>query len=606
MPLNRRHFVELSVGAALGTRLGVPGVKDETPRGNLRSPRFDQVLVRGGIAAVQQQNAQAILNTFDDDALLKPFREMGGLPAPGRNLGGWYEYVPDYNWHNGDAGLAPGHCFGQWTSAMARFSAAGRDDTARARVLRLQALLRDNITADFFDKHRYPAYLFDKLNCGLLDDHTLLQDPGAFEVLDKVRRCAEPNLPASALERDTYWRKERDFSYTWDESYTLPENLYLLYAAGAGEPYRKLARRFLYSGFFDPLARNENILGTLHGYSHVNALCSAMQAWFVDGSQTHLDAALNGYRMVAAQSYATGGWAPDELFEKPGSGKLLASLADSHNNFETPCGTYAFLKLSRYLLQATRDGSYGDAMERLLWNSMFGALPLQPDGHTFYYADANRQAQRVYSAHRWPCCAGTYTQVAADYGINTWLLGPAGSRSVWANLYLPSTLRWEEGDASLVLTQDDTYPAGQHVRLTLQASRSARFVLNLRVPAWCTSASLRINGQSAPLHVQKGFAAIDRTWRAGDRIELSLPATLRLEPFPADGAATQPELAALCWGPWVLLPLAPSPAARAEDLLQAERTGPMEWRVRRPEGDLYLRPFFAVGDGTYATYLRLT
>lgn len=259
-----------------------------------------------------------------------------------------------------------------------------------------------------------------------MDAHSILHAGEAFEVLDKLRRCALPSLPAGALARDTVWRKDRDKSYTWDESYTLTENLYLLYAIGAGEEYRTLARRFLYDQYFDPLARGENILGGLHGYSHVNALCSAMQAWFVDASEKHLLAATNEYRMVAAQSYATGGWAPNELLEKPGSGKLLASLTTTHNSFETPCGTYASLKLARYLLEATRDGKYGDAMERVIWNSMFGALPLTPDGETFYYADFSNAARRVYSTAHWPCCAGTYTQVAADYGINTWQLGSAG------------------------------------------------------------------------------------------------------------------------------------------------------------------------------------
>ena len=189
-----------------------------------------------------------------------------------------------------------------------------------------------------------------------------------------------------------------------------------------------MARAYLMQTFFGPLAGDQNILGGLHGYSHVNALGSAMQAYFVDGSEDHLQAARNGYRMVEAQTFATGGWAPNELFAKPGSGKLLASLTESHNTFETPCCTYAFLKLSRYLLQLTRDGHFGDGMERVLFNSMFGALPLQPDGRTFYYADLNRNARRVYSEHRWPCCAGTYTQVVADYGINSYLLDPEPPR----------------------------------------------------------------------------------------------------------------------------------------------------------------------------------
>ena len=606
MPLDRRHFVALGAGALASAALPAAAALD-IAAGPLRSPRYDQVRINGGPALDQQRNTLAILSGFDEDALLKPFRAMGGLPAPGRNLGGWYEYLSTYDWRTGDAGLAPGHSFGQWTSAMARLSASLNDDAMRAKALGSQAGLGASITPAFFEKNRFPAYIFDKLNCGLADAHTLLSSSDAFAVAELVRRCAVPNLPASPVERATPWRLDRDLSFTWDESYTLPENLYLLYAAGAGDEYRALARRYLLDSFFDPLSRGENVLGGRHGYSHVNALSSAMQAWFVDGSRRHLEAAQNGFRMLAAQSYATGGWAPDELLETPGSGKLLASLDGTHNSFETPCGTYAVLKLARYLLQATGDGQYGDAMERVLWNATFGALPLQADGRTFYYADNNQNARRIYSAHRWPCCSGTYTQVAADFGINTWLLGSRGGPSVWVNLYLPSTLRTTQVGTPLELRQDGNYPASEHVRLTVKIPRPACFSLHLRIPAWCRAASLRVNGQHAPLRVRNGFTALQRTWRDGDCVQLHLPANLRLEPFPSDGAKTQPDLVALCWGPWVLLPLAPAPSASENELLNAERLTPTEWRVRRRAGqDLYLNPFPNVGSGTYATYIRLT
>ncbi len=604
MPLDRRSFLHLIAGTAAASHLGAQGVG--TPPGRLlRTPTYNQVGILGGMAKQQADNAQSVLATFDDDALLKPFRVMGGQPAPGRDIGGWYGYLPEYNWHTGDAGLAPGHCFGQWASAMARFAAAAGDTAAQNRILRLHQLFAQAITPNFFDTTRYPAYTLDKLNIGLLDAHTLLGSPDALAIANKVRQCALSNLPAAALERDIVWRKERDFSYTWDESYTLPENLYLLYGAGAGSVYRRMAQGFLLDSFFAPLARNQDILGSLHGYSHVNALGSAMQAFFVEGSQVHLDAAVNGCRMIEAQSYATGGWAPDELFEKPGSGTLLASLTSTHNSFETPCGTYAMLKLSRYLLQWTWDGHYGDLMERVLYNSMFGALPLQPDGRTFYYADLNEDARRVYSAHRWPCCAGTYTQVAADYGVNSYLLDPEPEGGLWVNLYLPSTIRWQAESTSLSLTQTGDYPLSDRVSLKLETDRPCSFALRLRIPAWCTAPSLSLNGVPQPLRINKGFASVPRLWRDGDRIELHLPARLRLEPFPAD-SSTPSALAALCWGPLVLLPLRSSPLAAANQLLGAERSSPTQWRVPRPTGDLHLRPFFAIEDNVYATYIHLT
>lgn len=603
MSLDRRRFLEMSAAAAVASHLPAQSVR-QAPGGLLRMPRYDQVAITSGIAKEQQGNSQAILGTFDDDALLKPFRAMAGVDAPGRDLGGWYGYLPEYNWRTGDAGFAPGHSFGQWTSVMARFAAGQGDAQARNRILHLNDLLAAAITPQFFDKTRFPAYTLDKLNCGLLDAHTLLSSPDALAIANKVRQCALPSLPPSAQDRENHssWRKDRDASWGWDESYTLPENLYLLYEAGAGSSYAAMARAYTLDSLFEPLARDQNVLGGLHGYSHVNALCSAIQAFLAGGNRLYLQAAVNGYRMIAAQSYATGGWAPDEMFEKPGSGKFLASLTSTHNSFETPCGTYAFLKLSRYLLQLTRDGRYGDGMERILFNSMFGALPLQPDGRTFYYADLNQNARRVYSAHRWPCCAGTYPQVAADYGINTYLLDPEPSPGLWVNLYLPSTITWEAANTKCHLSQQGSYPLGEQVTLVLETDRTTAFSLHLRIPTWCARPGLRINGQPHPVRSNAGFATTSRIWKNGDRVELHLPAQLRLEPFPGDGSA-ESSLVAICWGPLVLMPERFS-TIRRDSLSQLHRVSDTEWRTR--DGHLSFHPFFAVGDAPYSTYLQIT
>ena len=164
-----------------------------------------------------------------------------------------------------------------------------------------------------------------------------------------------------------------------------------------------------------------------------------MQAYLTNGSDKHLRAARNGFDMLAAQSFATGGWGPDEELRAPASEDLAASLTNTHNSFETPCGSYAHFKLTRYLLRVTRDSRYGDSMERMMYNTVLGAKPLQPDGRAFYYSDYNFDGRKVYKQAHWPCCSGTLPQVAADYRINTYFRDPAG---VYVNLYIPSTVRW--------------------------------------------------------------------------------------------------------------------------------------------------------------------
>ncbi|GAC1364797.1 MAG: hypothetical protein NVSMB3_13350 [Acidobacteriaceae bacterium] len=440
--------------------------------------------------------------------------------------------------------------------------------------------------------------------------HATLNDPRAFPTLDAVRQAAMSTLPGHALPREIAWRSGvRDKSFTWDEIYILPENLFLVSAMGSGPAYCSMAEDYLLDSFFDPLSHNQNVLGGLHGYSHVNALCSAMQAWFVAGSTRHLQATLHAFAMLEDQSYATGGWAPDETLEKPGSDRLYTSLTRTHNSFETPCGAYAHMKLTRYLLQATRDGHYGDSMERVMLNAALGARPMQGDGRSFYYADYSTSARRVDSTHRWPCCSGTLPQLAADYGINTYLLGPSPSStpdpSVWINLYLPSELRWSTRSARLTLTQQHSYPETGLIRLRLQTSRPATLSLHLRIPEWAADPQITLNGQPQPIQSKRGFAELRRNWRTGDLIELHLPMQLRLEALRTDGGTPHPEIAALMWGPWVLMPLSSMPSLSRQQLLSARRTAPSEWTVDTASETIRFRPFSSVGDALYSAYVRI-
>ena len=72
---------------------------------------------------------------------------------------------------------------------------------------------------------------------------------------------------------------------------------------------------------------------------------------------------------------------------EPDRGQLGDSLRHTHASFETPCGAYGHFKITRYLLCATKDSRYGDSMERVLYNTILGAWPIQADGTSFYYSD---------------------------------------------------------------------------------------------------------------------------------------------------------------------------------------------------------------------------
>jgi DUF1680 family protein len=608
-PVSRRKFLQ-SVTLASTASL-IPGLRKSalalSPRfpasPNQSSPleefNYGDVTLNSVLHEQQLQQTHAVLMDLGDDALLKPFRAMIGRPAPGEDLGGWYRYDPNYDWRTFDAGFAPSAMFGQWISALARVYAITGSQAVRERVLRLNRLYAETIDGQFYENNRFPAYCYDKLVCGLIDSHKYAGDPDAFSILQKTTDTALPHLPKTAIEHGQIWRPGKDESWTWDESYTMPENLFLAYQRGAGERYRALGVQYLNDVFFDRLAAGQNDLAGRHAYSHVNSLCSAMQAYLTVGSEKHLQAAKNGFDMLAAQSFVTGGWGPDEMLRATGSADVYDSLTKTHSGFETPCGSYAHFKLTRYLLRVTRDSRYGDSMERVMYNTILGAKPLERDGRTFYYSDYNFKGSKVYSPHGWPCCSGTMPQVASDYRINTYFRDAHG---VYVNLYIPSTLRFTQNGAQIALTQKSEYPCDSHVQFDVKASKSAKFVLSLRIPAWAEGASISVNGkrEAAPAG---SFAQVRRHWNSGDRVDLELPMKARLEEVDRQHAET----VGLLVGPVVLFAVTDAePRVTRAQMLAVNKTDAQNWQVETADGPMKMLPFTAIGDEPYSTYLRVT
>jgi uncharacterized protein len=582
------------------------------PTGLLEEFGYGDVRLAPGLPRNQFEHTQGVLLRMNVDSLLKPYRLRAGLAAPGPGMGGWYDLVSDevraqnkdpYGGH----GFAPGHSFGQWISALARGYAASGDPAARAKVEKILGAYEPAISGRFYANFPYPAYNYDKIVCGLIDAHSYCGLGSAFPLLQRTTDVAEPHLPPRALDRgdpQKRWRQSIGEStpgwYLMDESYTLGENLFLAWQRQAGQRYLPLARRFLLDDtYFAPLAAGRNVLPDHHAYSYANALNSAAQAYISTGSRMHLDAARNGFAMIAAQSFATGGWGPEEYFRKPDSDDLYTTLTTTHRGFETPCGSYAHLKLTRYLLRITRDGRYGDSMEQVFLNTVLGARKLEDDGHAFYYSDYNFNSSRTYFPDRWPCCSGTLTQVTADYHVLIYFRDPKG---VYVNLYTPSTGRWTAADGTrLSLVQSGDYANDGHVRLDLKASRDTRFRLRLRIPGWSLleggSPKLRVNGSPVPVETRLGFATIDRAWKDGDRIDLDLPMPVRLVPINAH----HPDVVALVRGPQVLFALTQQPKLSRSQLLNVKRADAGYWQA----GGVRFVPFTAIHDAPYTAYIML-
>jgi len=569
---------------------------------------YAQVQLLEGSLLEQFEHNHRIFLDLDEDGMLKPFRQRQGMPAPGPDLGGWYDNSPDFNPQNNFHGFIPGHSFGQYLSGLARAYAITGSKPTQAKVRRLVRAFAETVepSGKFYVDYRLPGYTFDKTCCGLIDAHEFAADPIALDVLQRSTDAVLPHLPERALSRaEQEARPHKDVSYTWDETYTLPENLFLAYQRSGDDRYRELGKRFIYHEYYDALAEDHNALPGKHAYSHVNTLSAAMQSYLVLGEEEYLRAARNGLRMVQEQSYATGGWGPNEGFVEPDKGLLAASLKKTHASFETPCGAYGHFKITRYLLRVTGDSRYGDSMEQVLYNTIAGAKPILSDGTSFYYSDYNTDnSKKVYYRDKWPCCSGTFPQLTADYGISAYYRGKDG---IYVNLYIPSRLSCSQNGTPCMITQRTSYPAVNTTELEFTLPRPENFNVYLRIPAWADAKTrISINGSPLQSEIFSGkFLVLHRTWKNGDRVEFELGMPLRLEAVDKQNSDT----VALMRGPVALFATGDLPdRVTGPQLLAASpvSSGSQDWVINVRGRRFTRRPFSTLGDETYRLYEEIS
>jgi uncharacterized protein len=568
--------------------------------------QYSEVQLLEGLLRQQFDHNHDVFLHLDEDALLKPFRERTGMSAPGPDMGGWYDNADDFSPPENFHAFIPGHSFGQYLSGLARAYAVTGSKPTQEKVHRLVRAFAETVepSGKFYVGYHLPAYTYDKTSCGLIDAHEFAKCPDALDVHWRATQAALPYLPEKALSRaEQRARPHKMVADTWDETYTLPENFFLAYQRSGNSKYRDLAVRFIEEDYFGPLAEDRNVVPGEHAYSHVNALSSAMQSYLVLGDEKYLRAARNGLRMVHEQSYATGGWGPDEAFVEPGKGLLDASLGTTHASFETPCGAYGHFKITRYLLRVTRDSRYGDSMERILYNTIAGATPILADGTSFYYSDYNNSAKKVHYRDKWPCCSGTFPQLTADYGISAYYKGQDG---VYVNLFIPSRLSWLQNNTQCVLTQSTEYPHANTTQLAFKLARPETFSVYVRVPAWAgPKTTVSVNGKRLENAIEPGkFLALQRSWKDGDRVEIEFEMPLRLEAIDEQNSNN----VALVRGPQALFVVGEIPTRVTRNQLLAASpvsTSSDDWVTQTDHGAITFRPFTEIMSEGYRLYNRV-
>jgi len=104
--------------------------------------------------------------------------------------------------------------------------------------------------------------------------------------------------------------------------------------------------------------------------------------------------------------------------------------------------------------------------------------------------------------------------------ISDWALVRFG-KGLALNWYGPSTMSSTVDGTRVVLKQETGYPRDGKIVMEVTPEKPVDFTLRLRIPRWSASTTVKVNG--APVEAKPGlYAAIERTWTAGDKVEIDL------------------------------------------------------------------------------------
>jgi hypothetical protein len=188
------------------------------------------------------------------------------------------------------------------------------------------------------------------------------------------------------------------------------------------------------------------------------------------------------------------------------------------------------------------DAKFIDVMERTLYNGLISGVAL--DGKTFFY-DNPLESNGQHARSPWfgvACCPGNITRFLAS--VPGYVYAHQGD-TIYVNLYARGRADIETSDKRTVkLVQDTRYPWDGAVRITVTPESARRFPINLRIPGWARNeavpsdlyrftdrstepVTLAVNGERVHATESRGYMTIDREWKAGDVIALTLPMPVR-------------------------------------------------------------------------------
>ena len=523
---------------------------------------------------MQEMHRTGYLAWIDPDRLLHPYRVNAGLDTQGADsLGGW-DGDEGSSW---GANACRGHMLGHYLSAASKMYASTGDTQYLEKVSYIVTELRkcQDALAETESRYGYlagiqsthfdtletnptsalvPFYTVHKTFAGLVDAYKLCGLDLALTIAGDMSDYHQWRIDQlNTFQIEAMFRTDNGNSEEWGGMNEALTELYVLSnARGDTNAVRHLefAELFQRDWFINPLEENRDELNGLHANTHVPQVVGfAHTAALLNTNDTErarlYTAADHFWHMVTEEhSFVLGGNSYAEHFSDPGKETGSGGSLLSWNTAET-CNTYNMLKLTAELFEHSPSIEYADFYERALYNHILASISPET-GMATYFVSLEPGHFKTYGQPEgscW-CCTGTGLENPAQYGQHIYF---HNADALWVNLYIPSTLKWNE--KGITLTQESDFPNDDEIRLTINCTAPVTAAIRLRIPSWCpAAATVKVNGEIQNINAAEGsYAELNRTWNNGDLITLTLPMNLRLDRSMDDDAEVS-----LFYGPVLL------------------------------------------------------
>ena len=280
-------------------------------------------------------------------------------------------------------------------------------------------------------------------------------------------------------------------------------------------------------------------VGDAKAYEMLSCLNGALEYYRTVGDPQILEACRNAWQdIVKNRLYITGAASYGEVFHDDFDLPNVANVGET-------CVTVTWEQFNAQLLRLTGEARFAEQLEHVVLNQLFGAQKCDGSAWGYY---VQMEGKKPYSANLdGHCCLSSGPRGIAL--IPTFALS-TDANGVVVNLYEAGTAKLSLKDHTPVsLVTETRYPADEQIRITLGLAEEKNFTIKLRMPAWCQSPSVQVNGQPVPpAPGADGYVAIQRSWKKGDQIELRF----KLEPRVIVGDHKNDGRLAVLYGPLVL------------------------------------------------------